>query len=505
MKPFRTDRRTLHRIALAALLCAFSSSVNALAQFDDALGDPQPEEASRPEGTRSVDTVAQSSGTPERSDLNAEPNEAEEQGSESGPQDPVVEAPPPPPVPASPQYQTLWQGLRSDKNRFGIDGGFEMDVANADYRNTIETQGKEKFYDFRGQTWIAPVMEHRFGKNDEAFLRASVEFVAWLREEFNIYQVNVFDAYAQAGVNDIADIKVGRVTTWRIFQPGNGFDIFTLEDTGALRSQPINGGDFFPFRYEVDMIWLRDTPGRAALHLYPLKKFVPAEWANLGIEITGEYGKINLNNVLGARLAMIYDHKWFRLAGGAETRKLARAQEVVDASGAVCEECFLQQNKGFGGSVVARPPFVTAGLNYGDARYVNNGANGQQGAPGETDKVTQGGFIELHTGHLLASTKDEPRPDWTADQRSENIRKITVGYGRRRTETLIGNGDFMRHDQQAAYIKYNLGFNESFIKLVGSYSKGISLDNTRAISEEPAYIRIDGDMLSARMRFAYYW
>lgn len=492
----------MQRLTLAALLSSVSFTMSAAAQFDDTLEEPnESDESSSSEGDadRGGDdsASAQTSGS-------VEPAPAGET-SLIKTSDRTLEAPAAPQVPAGPEKKTLWQGLRSDKNRFGFDGGLEIDVAYADYRNTIETQGKETFQDFRGQSWIAPVLEHRFGKNNQGFLRASTEIVGWFREQYNIYQINIFDAYVQAGADDIADLKVGRVTTWRIFQPGNGFDIFTLEDTGALRSQPFDGGDFFPFRYEVDMIWLRDTPGRAALHLYPLKKLLPEEWNNLGIELTGEYGKAALNNILGARAAVIYDHKWIRLAGGAEKRKFTRASEVTDSDGVVCKECFLQNNKGYGGSVVIRPPYVTGGLNYGSISYVNKGANGSGEISGESDKSTQGGFVELHTGHLLASTKDAPRPTWTADQRSENIRKITIGYGQRRTETLIGNGDFLRHDQKAAYLKYNFGFNESFIKLVGSYSNGVSLDNTRAPTEEPVYIRIDGSMFSARLRFAYYW
>src|SRR5690606_5577115 len=75
MKPFTTDRRTPHRIALAALLCAFSSSVNVLAQFDDALGDPQQptetgEEGAPTEDSAAPDTLAEE--VPDREDEQAE-------------------------------------------------------------------------------------------------------------------------------------------------------------------------------------------------------------------------------------------------------------------------------------------------------------------------------------------------------------------------------------------------------------------------------------------------
>lgn len=417
--------------------------------------------------------------------------------------------------------KSLWQGLWHDDNRFGIDGGMQLDVGYADYRQSIETAGPEVLHDFRGQFWVAPVMEHRFLKNNDGFLRVKAELVAWLRDEVGDYRVNVFDAFVQAGIENVFDFQVGRVTTWRIFDlgcasppsgenpcpaNGNGFDIFTLEDTGALKQGDTAAGEYYPFRYEVDYIWLRDAPARASLHFYPLKKFVPDEWNNLGIELTGQYGTQRRQNMDGARAAVVYDQKWFRLAGGAEYETQKNTKEEVNATDlSLCEQCTWQYRKGYGASVTLRPPYLAGALNHADGFTVNKGPRGEAGEEGRAEITTQGGYVELHTGHLLASTKAGPRPGIWADQRSENIRKITVGYGARRTEQLIGNGDFERHDSKAVYLKYNLGFNHSSIKFVGTYAQGTLLDNTRAISEEPRYIRRDGDLLAGRVRFSYYW
>jgi hypothetical protein len=415
----------------------------------------------------------------------------------------------------------LWQGQWDDHNRFGIDGGMQLDVGYADYRQSIETEGPEVLHDFRGQFWVAPVMEHRFLKDKDGFLRVKAELVAWLRDEVGEYKVNVFDAFVQAGVDDIIDLQVGRVTTWRIFDlgcasapsgvnhcpaNGNGFDLFTLEDTGALKQGDTAAGEYYPFRYEVDYIWLRDVPARASLHLYPLKKFVPEDWNNLGIELTGQYGTRGRQNLDGARAAVVYDQKWIRLAGGAEYETQKNTKEEVSASDlSICEQCTWQYRKGYGASATLRPPYLVAAFNHADGFNVNKGARGDAGEEGRSEITTQSGYVELHTGHLLASAKDGPRPGIWADQRSENIRKITVGYGARRTEQLIGNGDFERHDSKALYVKYNFGFNHASIKFVGTYAEGVWLDNVRAISEEPRYLRRDGDLLAGRVRFSYYW
>jgi hypothetical protein len=314
---------------------------------------------------------------------------------------------------------------------------------------------------------------------------------------------------------------VGRVTTWRVFDlgcpsapvgenhcpaNGNGFDIFTLEDTGALKQGDTAAGEYYPFRYQVDYIWLRESPARASLHLYPLRKFVPEGWNSLGIELTGQYGTQRRQNSDGARAAVVYDQKWFRLAGGAEYETQKNTKEEVNGTDlSLCEQCTWQYRKGYGASATLRPPYVVAAFNHADGFTVNKGARGEAGEEGRAEITTQSGYVELHTGHLLASTKEDPRPGIWADQRSENIRKITVGYGARRTEQLIGNGDFERHDTKAVYLKYNFGFNYSSIKFVGTYAEGVWLDNTRAISEEPRYIRRDGDLLAGRVRFSYYW
>lgn len=542
MKSPHPRHRILPGITWGAILSTFLSTNGAFAQSDGevdpfAAPDPSSDESSSDETAAEENPAADESpygdSTTAADSDSAEPSEETNSGSlsfeartESGLEaDGSARKAAVSEVPEETKEiyrkEGLWQGLWNDHNRFGIDGGMQLDVGYADYRQSIETEGPEVLHDFRGQFWVAPVMEHRFLKNKDGFLRVKAELVAWLRDEVGEYQVNVFDAFVQAGVENIFDLQVGRVTTWRIFDlgcssppvgqnpcpaNGNGFDIFTLEDTGALKTGDTAAGEYYPFRYQVDYIWLRDAPARASLHIYPLKKFVPEDWNNLGIELTGQYGTRGRQNLDGARAAVVYDQKWIRLAGGAEYETQKNTKEEVNATDlSLCEQCTWQYRKGYGASATLRPPYLVAAFNHADGFNVNKGARGDAGEEGRGEITTQSGYVELHTGHLLASTKEGPRPGILADQRSENIRKLTIGYGGRRTETLQGNGDFERHDTKALYIKYNLGFNYSSIKFVGTYANGTLLDNTRAISEEPRYLRRDGDLLAGRVRFSYFW
>jgi hypothetical protein len=511
-------------LSAAALLSTSFSATTALAQLDVGIGGEAEASAEASEEEAAAEASASEEPSSEEPAPAAPPEEASEEeddvadvaGDEAlGPDDGLEETEEEEEeateeipaavvdVPDAPK-SGLWEALRHDDNYFGWDFGMQSDVGYADFRFSEATLSKETFNDYRGQAWITPTFEHRFGKKKKAYIRGSVEFVAWLREEVEKYQINVFDAFAAVGVDDIFSLSVGRVTTNRVIQPGNGFDIFTLEDTGALKTPNYQAGNFYAKRYELDSIWLRDTPGRAVLRLQPLKKILPDEWNDLELEATGEYGKVNLSNVFGARGSVIYDNQWGKLAGGIEHREFRRSWGEFESPGVICENCYFAYENGHGGHVSLRPPYIEGGLNYADSHAVNKGSNGNLGDAGITDRTTKGGFIELHTGHLLASTKNGPRPAWHADQRGENIRRLRIGFGQKRTEFVKGNGDFEIHVQRAGYLKYNLGFNRAYLKLVVSEAEGFGY-NLVSADGPSQYLFQHADMLAARLRFAYFF
>jgi hypothetical protein len=92
----------------------------------------------------------------------------------------------------------------------------------------------ESVYDSRGRFVLGPMLTQTLG--NDYFLRVTGQVVAWVREIYGIYQINADDVYVQVGKQGLWDFMAGRFLTWRVFRKGLGFDLYTLEDTGALAS-----------------------------------------------------------------------------------------------------------------------------------------------------------------------------------------------------------------------------------------------------------------------------
>jgi hypothetical protein len=86
-------------------------------------------------------------------------------------------------------------------------GGLEVDVGYANYSFRTATYPPEEFFDFRGRFVLGPDVRYEFGQDQ--FFRAKAEFVAWVREQYNLYQVNVDDVYAQIGQYGLWDLQLG--------------------------------------------------------------------------------------------------------------------------------------------------------------------------------------------------------------------------------------------------------------------------------------------------------
>src|SRR5207245_753535 len=112
------------------------------------------------------------------------------------------------------------------------------------------------------------------------------------------------------------DLMIGRFMTWKVYRKGLGFDIYTLEDTGALDnaqvSLSVTSASYAPHVYGVDNMWLRGPQGRAAFHVYP------TSWS--GLEIVGEYGRNGTPNSIGGRAAGKVEYGPASLALGLELK-----------------------------------------------------------------------------------------------------------------------------------------------------------------------------------------
>jgi hypothetical protein len=359
-------------------------------------------------------------------------------------------------------------------------GSLETDTGYATYTFDSSALHDEEVYDLRGRFVLGPTVEHRFW--DDWFFRARGEAVLWVREQFGVYQVNVDDAFAQVGKDNVWDFKLGRFRTWRVYHKGLGFDLFTLEDAGACVQNPCSAdaGTFGPHTYEVSFIYDRETPGHAAFHVYP------TAWS--GIELAATYGQAGVSNHIGVRAAAMVHFDFLRVMGAAELRTARPREEASSTDGmgntTECDKCGVSQRTGYGGGIeLTLPPFeagFSAALGATDIYTVTTGAFDEGGS---NDTRSFGGYAELDVGALLFD------------------RGLIVGFGLNRTEALAINENFREHMQYAAYVAYPLGFNGALVKLVLSRS---DLTNLTLVDEmNRVFNESTSAMSAARLRFAY--
>jgi hypothetical protein len=368
-------------------------------------------------------------------------------------------------VPSTPTTTLAWHG------------GLEMDLGLARYSFDTPTYPKEQFYDFRGRFVLGPEVNYAVAR--DYFAKAKAQLVAWLRETYGVYQINVDDVWAQAGQTGLWDVKLGRFKTWRVYHKGLGFDLYTLEDTGAVETPPYESGQFGPDIYEVNFMYLHETPGRAAFHLYP------TSWSAL--ELSGTYGKDGTSNTAGARAATLFHTRLFRLSGAAEYRFSRPAQETTsqnpDGSQLECDRCGLVKRKGFGGGAELSLSPVALGVyaarGYQDSWAIKDGTFDKNSSWATT---SLGGFVQLDVGSLAID------------------RELVVGFGINRTEVLFDSQDFKRHVQWAAYAAYPLGFNDASIKFVFSRADLLTEEDTGGGA---SFLQRNSRMVAGRVRILY--
>lgn len=373
----------------------------------------------------------------------------------------------------------------------------EIDVGYATYRYPErQDRPREALHDMRGRFVFGPHF-HFAVPDSDYFLNVIGQVVAWVREQNNEYQINADDVYAQFGQGTKWDLQVGRFMTWRVYQRGLGFDIFTLEDQGASKSYPISNGDFAVHTYEVDYIFLRNSPyvggevaGRAAFHYYPADI--------LGFELAAAYGLADNrgSNTLGARLAADLQWSFLRITAGGEYRR----QDQTGAPNAVlgagtpaertveCSDCGASKNYGLGGSVVFNFSPVTLGGSFArgtdDKRTAAGNAEGvaDQELSASGTRMSFGGYFELDAGSLLLS------------------RSVILGLGGHRTEYILENFNQEFHLLSAVYVALPLGINNAMVKLIVSQAQADLYDATDP--QGSAYIDQHPESTAVRLRFS---
>lgn len=370
-------------------------------------------------------------------------------------------------------FEGLYDG---SKMKLGWDGSAEVDLGYARYGYDLASATPEQLYDLRGRFVVGPVLEYDF--DERHFFRATGQLVAWVREQEKRYQVNADDVYVQAGRRKSWDLKLGRFETWAVTNKGLGFDVYTLEDTGALREGPFDTGQFGVDMYEVNAIYWREMAGKAAFHVYPLEV--------LGFELAAMYGSEQTTNHLGGRVAADLNLKFLRVMAGAEYRKREPTEELSTLSPTgvklPCDKCADRLQFGFGGGAVVSVGPVELGANAARISQTNYQLNGQDDLGGSFGQTTFGGFLQVDPGKALFE------------------RSLIVGFGMVRSEQLLKNEDFARHTQSAAYVAFPLGFNDGMIKLVFSKADLLVEDVDPATGVGTVH---NSDMLAGRLRVRF--
>lgn len=391
--------------------------------------------------------------------------------------------------------EKIWPPLAWDGGRMYAQT--EIDVGYATYRYPENSnRPRETLHDMRGRFVLGPAFHFDF-PNSEYFLEVVGQLVAWVREQSREYQINADDVYAQVGKGRTWDLQVGRFMTWRVYHKGLGFDIFTLEDLGASKSYPISNGNFAVHTYEVDYIFLRNSPyvggevaGRAAFHYYPADI--------LGFELAAAYGLADnqASNTLGARLAADLQWDFLRLSAAGEYRRQDQTGPPNSVIGAgtpaertvECTNCGSSKNFGFGGSAVLSFAPITLGASFARGTDERQQAAGNDTGTAGRDlaasgkRMSFGGYFELDAGSLVLS------------------RSLILGVGAHRTEYILENFNQEFHLQSAAYVALPLGINNAMVKLIASQAQADLYDATDP--QGSSYIDQHPESTAVRLRFS---
>jgi hypothetical protein len=374
-------------------------------------------------------------------------------------------------------------------------GSLESDIGFARYDADAESDIDDTFEDHRGRFVVAPMLHLEL--SSDYFFEATGQLVGWVKNNQGLPLIAADDVWGKLGKQDVWDIQVGRFEAWRVYQKfpvrfhnlgpafhsrafgesTGAFDLFTLEDTGALADPPVSSQAYYVDIYEVSHILLREEAGSLAFHYFPTQGW--------GAELHAKYGEQAQQNKLGARLAVIgrpIAELQLSAAGEARTSRTGSPERALDPANpdryTQCDDCGRVDLWGFGGGAV---------LSLGPVELAASGALGHQK-----------GF------RVLDGTDD---PEASFEVRSFGgyaqltLGDTTIGGAVNNTQRLTESDNFQTHLQTAGYIFHSLARDLS-LKLVITYAQG---------KDDPANQRNDADpplensFLGARLRLKYYF
>lgn len=207
---------------------------------------------------------------------------------------------------------------------------------------------------------------------------ARVELMGLINElAKGTYEPHTLDAYLKVG-QKWWDFQIGRFLAWEVYYRGQGIELYTAEEAGALQGTPM---------YLLDYTrGLLNEAGQAAVHFYSGK------W--LSFELAGAYGQQSNQNWYGGRPVVDVKLGGFELIGGAEILRQApqtSADKVVTTS------------KGYAARLQYTLPFLVVGADGSRTAVDVTDIQGLTDTAKTLDKTSVGGFADItpFKSHLI--------------------------------------------------------------------------------------------------------
>ncbi|TNF38212.1 MAG: hypothetical protein EP329_01080 [Deltaproteobacteria bacterium] len=205
------------------------------------------------------------------------------------------------------------------------------------------------------------------------FASSKVELIGFVNEfTKSQFEAHVLDAYVMLGQR-AWDVQVGRFLAWEVYHRGQGIELFTAEEAGAL------GGP--------SLTWLeltrgyRNESGQLAFHVYPTDF--------LGVEVAGVYGQESNQNDYGVRPVIDFHVGDFKAIAGFEylTQQPQTSADKVEVT-----------SLGAAGMLRYAFPYVTVGADFGWSSVDYTDIQGLEDTDKTLHKLSVGGFADVDLG-----------------------------------------------------------------------------------------------------------
>ena len=373
-------------------------------------------------------------------------------------------------------------------------GSLESDLGFARYDAEEEDKTDDTLQDHRGRFVVAPMLHLELS---DFFFEATGQLVGWVKNNEGLPLIAADDVWGKFGKQDAWDVQVGRFEAWRVYQKfpqrfhdlgpafhsrsigesTGAFDLFTLEDTGALVTPPVSSRAYYVDIYEVSHILLREEAGSVAFHYFPNRRW--------GSELHIKYGEQAQQNKRGARLALI-GRPWraLQLSAAVEGRTSLTGSPRRSADPAnpgsyiECDDCGRLDQWGYGGgAVVFLGPLELAASGAVGFQTGYDTVDGTQDPEASWEVQSFGGYAQLTFGNT------------------------TFGGAVNNTQRLDEADNFQTHLQTAGYIFQALSTDLS-LKLVLTYATG---KDDRADQRNDGIPPPNNSFLGARLRLKFYF